>query len=35
MSREEKAFIIAAIQDKADREKEEQKKMKVSKPRKR
>jgi hypothetical protein len=35
MTRQEKAFIIAAIQEKAEREKEEQKKMKVSKPRKR
>lgn len=35
MSREEKAFILAAIQEKADAEKEEQKKMKSHSPRKR
>ena len=35
MTRQEKAFIIAAIQEKAEREQSEQKKMKASKPRKR
>jgi hypothetical protein len=33
MSREEKAFILAAIQEKVDAEKEEQKKMNARKPR--
>jgi hypothetical protein len=35
MSREEKAFILAAIQIKADHEKEERKKMNTKKPHKR
>jgi hypothetical protein len=35
MSREEKAFILAAIQIKADHEKEERKKINAKKPRKR
>lgn len=35
MSREEKAFILAAIQEKADAEKAEQKRMNTRKPRKR
>jgi hypothetical protein len=35
MSREEKAFITACIQIKADAEKEQEKKMKAKKPRKR
>lgn len=35
MSREEKAFITACIQIKADAEKKEQAKMKARKPRKR
>lgn len=35
MTREEKAFVTAAIQIKADKEKEEQKKLKARTPRKR
>jgi hypothetical protein len=35
MSREEKAFIFAAIQEKVDAEKAEQKKMNAHRPRKR
>jgi hypothetical protein len=35
MSREEKAFITAAIQIKADKEKEAEKKAKANRPRKR
>jgi len=35
MTREEKAFIFAAIQIKAEHEKAEEKKMKAKKPRKR
>jgi hypothetical protein len=35
MSREEKAFILAAIQMKADHEEKERNKMKIKKPRKR
>ena len=35
LSREEKAFILACIQLKADAEKAQEKKMKVKKPRKR
>jgi hypothetical protein len=35
LSREEKAFIFACIQLKADAEKEQEKKMKAKKPRKR
>jgi hypothetical protein len=35
MSREEKAFILAAIQLKAEHEEKERKKMNVKKPRKR
>lgn len=35
MTREEKAFILAAIQIKAERDEEENKKMKAKKPRKR
>ena len=35
MSREEKAFMLAAIEIKAEAEKEEEKKLKVNKPRKR
>ena len=34
MSREEKAFILAAIQIKADNEKAQEKKLRVKKPRK-
>jgi hypothetical protein len=35
MSREEKAFILASIQEKADAEKEERKKINARTPRKR
>jgi hypothetical protein len=35
LSREEKAFIAAAIQIKADAEKEQEKKMKAKRPHKR
>ena len=35
MTREEKAFITACIQLKADNEKEQEKKMKAKRPRKR
>jgi len=35
LSREEKAFITACIQIKADAEKEQEKKMKAKRPRKR
>ena len=35
MTREEKAFIMASIQVKADAEKEQEKKMKAKRPRKR
>lgn len=35
MSREEKAFVMAAIQIRGEAEKEQQKKMKAKKPRKR
>jgi len=35
LSREEKAFISACIQIKADAEKEQEKKMKAKRPRKR
>ena len=35
MTREEKAFIFACIQTKAEAEKEQEKKMKTHKPRKR
>ena len=35
MKREEKAFILAAIQIKADNDKKEQQKMKSKRPRKR
>jgi len=35
MSREEKAFMLAAIQIKADQQKEEEKKLKAKTPRKR
>jgi hypothetical protein len=35
LSREEKAFIAASIQIKADAEKEQEKKMKAKKPRRR
>ena len=35
MSRQEKAFILASIQEKADAEKAEEKKMNARKPRER
>jgi hypothetical protein len=34
MTREEKAFILASVQLKADAEKEQEKKMKAKRPRK-